>query len=421
MMNAIHEILSSIEVQAFVEHMKRYLNMYMPNAGYEISDTKRYSEKKVEACLIATKDWQRGDEISLLSGIILSPTLFLGPARFANHDCDSNCRFITQGQNTLVFQVRKEIKCGEELTVFYGQHYFGENNCECKCVSCEKNGLGYFTVAHEVQNNPNIQQRRRSKRTMIEEDEGYRKRPRVMSIDFICNNVNNNEHHNLLDLFKKKEQELTIVVNPDLYQSSPPLSTKADSAVGLSPKTDKKLEDEDEDEEDDLLDQFLDDISDLSSIASDLTTETEKEDEQDQNKREKKNGNHRKMKKGNELLDCVACNRPLQNILKQVGPEISLVHELATWTWSPSAVFTDWCPKRCPRCERHFTIFKQEWPNRRWMKMDKEDEKCKQDVKDLIIDLLPIFTTPSDLTPSSEYACSPLSEEIDLENRYFCT
>jgi hypothetical protein len=64
----------------------------MPNAGYEISDTKRYSEKKVEACLIATKDWQRGDEISLLSGIILSPTLFLGPARFANHDCDSNCR-----------------------------------------------------------------------------------------------------------------------------------------------------------------------------------------------------------------------------------------------------------------------------------------------------------------------------------------
>ena len=84
----------------------------MPNAGYEISDTRRYKDhgKKVEACLVATKNWQVGDELRLCTGMIanLNPSedamlrqgekdfsimwstrkgcscLFLGPARFVN-------------------------------------------------------------------------------------------------------------------------------------------------------------------------------------------------------------------------------------------------------------------------------------------------------------------------------------------------
>lgn len=86
-------------------------NRYLPNAGYEISETKRYSTtKRTEACVIATKDWLVGDELRLCTGAIASlnakddaelklgdrdfsvmystrkgcSCLFLGPARFFN-------------------------------------------------------------------------------------------------------------------------------------------------------------------------------------------------------------------------------------------------------------------------------------------------------------------------------------------------
>ncbi|CEG76725.1 hypothetical protein RMATCC62417_11585 [Rhizopus microsporus] len=159
-----------------------------------------------------------------------------------------------------------------------------------------------------------------------------------MSIDFICNHESNSKnddttHLNLLVnaavmetkyLPEKNQDGLTIVVNPDLYPShdSPPLSTKADSAVSLSPKTEKK-----EFDDFDYLDPFLDDVSDLSSVSSSVF------DEEEEELQRQKNDAIKKAKKEKDL-SCIACKRPLQDIPQQVGAE---THELATWTWSPSA------------------------------------------------------------------------------------
>ncbi|KAI8073823.1 hypothetical protein BC940DRAFT_231531 [Gongronella butleri] len=157
---------STKQQQEFTQHLKRYLNLYMPDAGFEIADTRRYggAGRRVEACVLATKDWLTGQQIQLCTGVIshLSANqehelkkgnrdfnvmwssrrnancLFLGPARFVNHDCEPNAKFIALGPNTVTFKIIKDIQCGDELTAYYGQHYFGENNCECRCATCEE-------------------------------------------------------------------------------------------------------------------------------------------------------------------------------------------------------------------------------------------------------------------------------------------
>ncbi|CAO3589791.1 unnamed protein product [Absidia cylindrospora] len=164
---------STKQRQEFIHHMKRYLYMYMPNAGYEIADTKRYggAGRRVEACVMVTKDWNFGDELRLCTGMIahLNPRqerdlkkannnnrdisvmwssrrqcncLFLGPARFVNHDCNPNAEFISLGPNSVTFRIIKDIKCGDELTVYYGKHYVGANNHHCRCATCETRRVG---------------------------------------------------------------------------------------------------------------------------------------------------------------------------------------------------------------------------------------------------------------------------------------
>ncbi len=61
----------------------------------------------------------------------------MGPARFANHDCDANARLMTTGQAGIEIIARRDIDVGDEITVTYGESYFGENNCECLCKTCE--------------------------------------------------------------------------------------------------------------------------------------------------------------------------------------------------------------------------------------------------------------------------------------------
>jgi histone-lysine N-methyltransferase SUV420H len=74
----------------------------------------------------------------VISARKLSASLFLGPARFANHDCDANARLMTTGQAGMEIIAARDIEIGEEITVTYAENYFGEDNCECLCATCEQ-------------------------------------------------------------------------------------------------------------------------------------------------------------------------------------------------------------------------------------------------------------------------------------------
>lgn len=151
------------EKEHFVRHLRKYVNIWLSDCPFEVCTTNRYTITTNEACIIARKPIRRGEPIKYLTGIqvemtereekelssrtdfsiVLSsrrkrPSLFLGPARFANHDCNSNARLNTTGPHGIHIVARRDIEPGEEITVTYGEDYFGEDNCECLCGTCEK-------------------------------------------------------------------------------------------------------------------------------------------------------------------------------------------------------------------------------------------------------------------------------------------
>ncbi|KAG0362986.1 Histone-lysine N-methyltransferase set9 [Podila minutissima] len=163
-------------VKELLEHARRYLNVYLPSAGFEISQTDRYSAltNKSEACVIATRVFEAGHELRFCAGSIANLTiqeerdlekktsdfsvirtsrrgtcLFLGPARFVNHDCDPNCNFMPVGADVICFKALKSIDINEEITTYYGDNYFGVGNQECLCATCEstKPSAKYNSIA----------------------------------------------------------------------------------------------------------------------------------------------------------------------------------------------------------------------------------------------------------------------------------
>lgn len=153
---------SEDEKEHFERHLRKYINIYLPDCPFEVATTNRYTITTAEACIVARKLIKRGETVKFLQGIqvemtekeekelssrtdfsiVLSsrrkrPSLFLGPARFANHDCDSNARLNTTGPHGIHIVARRDITPGEEITVTYGEDYFGIDNCECLCGTCE--------------------------------------------------------------------------------------------------------------------------------------------------------------------------------------------------------------------------------------------------------------------------------------------
>ncbi|KAG6378244.1 hypothetical protein JVT61DRAFT_13950 [Boletus reticuloceps] len=172
------------QINAFATHASRYFELYHPGGCIEIAHTSRYSHKtgKSELCILATRPLSLGMVIAELKGSMahlskeedkeLKRTdlrnldirrdfsvihsrqmkknhLFLGPARFVNHDCDNNCELFREGKY-ITFRVLRPIAVGEEITAHYGDGYFGSKNRYCLCETCERNGRGGYRPEGEV-------------------------------------------------------------------------------------------------------------------------------------------------------------------------------------------------------------------------------------------------------------------------------
>ncbi|KAJ5143227.1 uncharacterized protein N7515_002014 [Penicillium bovifimosum] len=152
------------EKEWFRRHLRKYIQMYLPDCPFEVTTTNRYIITQHEAAICARRFIKKGEEIKHLSGTLVSmtreeeldlgltrkdfsivmssrrksPSFFLGPARFANHDCDANGSLTTRGNEGMSVVAMRDIHEGEEITVSYGEDYFGIDNCECLCHTCER-------------------------------------------------------------------------------------------------------------------------------------------------------------------------------------------------------------------------------------------------------------------------------------------
>ncbi|PGH08939.1 histone-lysine N-methyltransferase SUV420H [Blastomyces parvus] len=159
----VDRLKSDREKEWFRRHLRKYIVIYLPDCPFEVMTTNRYTITTHEAAVSARKFIASGTTIRGLSGTLVpmtreeemdldltrkdfsivmssrkkTPSIFLGPARFANHDCNANGRLVMRGPESMEVVATRDIVVGEEITVSYGENYFGEDNCECLCHTCE--------------------------------------------------------------------------------------------------------------------------------------------------------------------------------------------------------------------------------------------------------------------------------------------
>jgi histone-lysine N-methyltransferase SUV420H len=134
------------EKDDFRRHLRKYINIYLPDCPFEVSSTNRYTVVTHEAAVTARRFIKKGEVVKYLCGIqvlmteeeeehikhsrrdfsiVVSsrnkmPSIFLGPARFANHDCGANARLMTAGRDGMDIIALADIEVGDEITVTYG-------------------------------------------------------------------------------------------------------------------------------------------------------------------------------------------------------------------------------------------------------------------------------------------------------------
>lgn len=155
----------------FLSHLRKYIRIYMTDCPWEVSTTNRYTITTFEAAVTARARIKQHQTIPYLVGTLVKLTadesnqldatnrnfsivcagrkkaqsIFLGPARFANHDCDANARLVPKGDDSMEVIALKNIEIGEEITVSYGADYFGPENLDCLCGTCELLGRNGWT------------------------------------------------------------------------------------------------------------------------------------------------------------------------------------------------------------------------------------------------------------------------------------
>lgn len=147
------------EKKHFQQHLCQYVAIYMPDCPFEISSTNRYTIGLHEATVIARQPIKKGVAIKYLGGTRVRLTreedtaetaqpngdlsivvqdrnkatsLFLGPARFLNHDCNANAKLLPSGLYAMEVIAVRDIQVGEEITVSYGDDYFDDDKCRCE-------------------------------------------------------------------------------------------------------------------------------------------------------------------------------------------------------------------------------------------------------------------------------------------------
>jgi len=141
------ESLSPNELEDFHRHMRKYLDIYLPDCPFEILGTYRYSCVDQHAMIVARERIVRGKEIKYLCGTTVrlhldeldvlkqngrdfsiiesswkgSNSLMVGPLRFVNHDDDPNARLDLQGSSGVKITAIKDIEPRQEITVSYAK------------------------------------------------------------------------------------------------------------------------------------------------------------------------------------------------------------------------------------------------------------------------------------------------------------
>jgi histone-lysine N-methyltransferase SUV420H len=153
-----YKSLKPKKAEHFRQHLRMYVDIYMPDCPFEVLSTNRYDKNLYEATVAARRFIRKGEVIKYLcstrvhliseqekdklgdhfSTVVQTRnkaiSVFFGPARFANHDCTANTELIANSRTVIA---SRDILIGKEITLLYGDDYFDNGNYNCLCRTCE--------------------------------------------------------------------------------------------------------------------------------------------------------------------------------------------------------------------------------------------------------------------------------------------